>query len=84
MQENWLCRQQVAILELSKHCSGVLPGEAGSSKALTEQQKHRLLTVAAASVVWVKPDYLETLVTNMETELLKIERIASYLAGSPA
>lgn len=51
---------------------------------MTEQQKHRLLTVAAASVVWVKPDYLETLVTNMETELLKIERIASYLAGSPA
>ena len=43
-----------------------------------QERNYAFLLTAAASVLWIKPIFLDNLVRNMETELLKIERLAMF------
>lgn len=40
-----------------------------------------LLLTAASSILWLKPLYLEFIVSNLESELLRIERLAEHYSS---
>lgn len=54
------------------------PADLEDSSTKAWQQSFALLLVAASAIVWLKPLYLEIIVSNLESELLKIERLAQH------
>lgn len=42
----------------------------------SEDQSNTFLVTAAASLIWVSPTYLQNQISNLETEILKAERLA--------
>jgi hypothetical protein len=44
--------------------------------SVSEGQRNAFLVTAAAALIWVSPTYLRNQITNLEIEILKVERVA--------
>lgn len=73
-------KRLLAISASHKSCDNeppmLNPTEAEDLPSVSEGQRNAFLVTAAAALIWVSPTYLRNQITNLEIEILKVERVA--------